>query len=48
MRVYIDKTVELMSNREQLKTLQDDVRCKARERFSLQKIMKEWEKVFNE
>jgi glycosyltransferase involved in cell wall biosynthesis len=48
IKQYVDKTVELLSNRERLKTLQDEVRCKARERFSLHKIMKEWEKVFNE
>jgi glycosyltransferase involved in cell wall biosynthesis len=47
-RLFIDKTIEICNNQDMLKTLQDDVRSKARERFSLQRILQEWEKVFNE
>lgn len=47
IKAYVDKTVELLHDRDRLETLRQEVRCKARERFSLHKIMKEWdEKVF--
>jgi glycosyltransferase involved in cell wall biosynthesis len=46
-KLFIDKTVELLDNREKLSFIQQEVKSRARERFSLDKILKEWdEKVF--
>jgi glycosyltransferase involved in cell wall biosynthesis len=46
-KLFIDKTVEMCNNRDELDRQRKIMQDKARERFSLEKILKEWdEKVF--
>ena len=48
-RLFIDKTIKLLSDQEKLKSLQDEVKLKAIERFSPDTILRQWsEKVFND
>lgn len=47
-KLFIDKTVELLDNRDKLSFIQQEVKSRARERFSLERILTEWQtKVFN-
>ena len=47
-KLYIDKTVEICNNQDNLANLRKVMQEKARERFSLERILTEWQtKVFN-
>jgi glycosyltransferase involved in cell wall biosynthesis len=47
-KLFIDKTIELLSDQKKLKLMQEEVRLKAIERFSPGTILKQWnEKVFD-
>ncbi len=45
-QVFIQKTIEYLRNTH-LSQIQKDLQAKAKERFSLDRILSEWEKVFN-
>ena len=44
-RIYADRTIELLRNRDELKRLQDEVKQKALERFSPERILKQWDEL---
>lgn len=43
---FLERVIDLLQHPDKLKEAQDEVRTKAKERFSIERILREWDKVF--
>ena len=46
-RTFAEEIAKVLSDRDELKMMQQDIRTKARDRFHPDKILKSWDRVFN-